>query len=215
MTVKTTLKDGTGTNREASVDKNHALLVTNTGVPPSDIGTALKPFAAYMLDSSGSEDMQVSASLTSYVDFAIGSSSEGDRHIHTLAFTISDAGATLKEFGSITALTNGCQLIYQDNILGDVVIADNLQANFDFVQLCNFEPSFGTGTAAFRASNVSGSSEAFVPVLDVNDVFGLPYGLRIPKNSNKKLILRVRDTTTAVDRFDVKVFGFDRIESDA
>lgn len=212
MAIKGTLKDGTGTNIEAKIDSNHALYVTELGVPPSGIGVTLKPLSGFM-ENNGSEDMLVVGSLATPIDFIIGSSVEGDRYIHTMSFTLADVSASLNQFGNLTALVNGCQIIYQDDVLGDVIIADALKTNFDFVQLCNFEPSFGTGSAAFLASNVAGSSEAYVPVLDIKDVFGVPYGLLLPKASTKKLILRVRDDVSGIDRFDVKVFGFDRIDT--
>lgn len=213
MGIDVKIKDGRGSGKEATVGEEGDVYTTNIGLPPKTVSAVLKPFASYMVNSAGSSDMQVTGTAAVPLDFYIESSNQGDRYIQTLAFTISDAGATLDKFGSITALTNGCQLIYEDSELGDVIIADALQSNFDFVQLCNFEPSFGTGNAAFRATNVSGTSEAFIPILDITDVFGMPYGLRLPQHSTKKLKLRIRDNTTGVDRFDVKVYGFDRIDT--
>ena len=161
-----------------------------------------------MATSAGATDMKVNGSTTA-VDFNIVAATDGDRFIHSIAFTIADAGAAFNEFGNITALTTGCDLEYNDAKVGTVVIGTALKTNFDFVQMCNFEPSFGTGTAAFRATNVAGTSEAYVPVLDTEDVFGLRYGIRIPQNSSIKLILRINDDVTAVDRFDVRCYGFD------
>jgi len=211
MGLDVKIKDGGGTGTEAKVGNDGDLYVTNIGLPPKNVTAVLRPYSSFLTNEAGSEDMQVSATLAIPQDFYIEATGDGDRYIQTLAFTIADAGAGLSDFGNITALTNGCQLIYQDSELGDVVIGDALKSNFDFVQLCNFEPTFGTGTESFRANNVTGTSEAYVPVLDITDVFGLPYGLRLPANSTKRLAIRVRDTTTGVDRFDVKAFGFDRI----
>lgn len=211
MSIDIKVKDGREGTDHLKIDHNGSALTTPTGVPPENLDAILKPFASFLTDENGSDDMRVSGTLAAPIDFSIGSSSLGDRYIQTLTFTIADAGAALNEFGAITALTNGCQLIYQNDRLGDVIIGEALQSNFDFVQICNFEPSFGTGTSSFRASNVQGASEAFVPLLDLTDVFGLPYGVQIPQNSKLKLLLRVRDNTTAIDRFDVKAFGFDRI----
>jgi hypothetical protein len=214
MGIDTTIKDGTGSSRSLKVDENNAAYVTDLGIPPEKLQITLRPFAQYLTDdgtTTGSEDMIVDGSTT-VQDFYIGASPDGDRYVQTLAFTISDASASLNQWGNLSALTNGCQLIYQDSTSGDVIIADSLKTNFDFVQLCNFEPSFGTGSAAFLASNVSGASEAFVPILDISDVFGLTYGIRLPKGSDKKLILRIQDNATGIDRFDVKAFGFDRID---
>ena len=211
MSINARITNGLGDGNQLNLEKDGSANVTVQGVPPDNVDYALKPFVSFFTNSSGSNDMRVNGS-TNFVDFSVGSSTEGDRYVGTLAFTISDAGATLSEFGNLTALTNGCQLIYQDDRLGDVVIGDNLQSNFDFIQFCNFEPTFGSGNSAFLANNVVGVSEAFIPILDLEDVFGLPYGLKIPQSSNVKLTLRVRDNTTGVDRFDIKAFGYDKIK---
>ena len=147
MSIKITIDDGKGRGRSAEVDESNALAVSETGVPPEETNVTLKPFSELMADEDGVTDMRVNGSTNS-VDYYIQAGSSGDRFIHTIAFTIADAGAQLNEFGNLTALTNGCQLIYQVAELGDVVIADELKSNFDFVQACNFEPTFGSGTAA-------------------------------------------------------------------
>jgi len=215
MGIKTTIVDTT-TDIEAEFDSSRSLKVTSTNVPPKEMNVSLRPFVAFLTDdgtTTGDEDLRVDGSTTS-VEFFITSGSDGDRYIQTLAFTIADAGATLNNFGNITALTNGCELLYEDAELGSVVIASLLKSNFDFVQLCNFEPTFGSGADAFRAKNVVSTSEAYIPLLDVTDIFGLPYGIRLPANSTKKITIRINDNVTGVDRFDVKAFGFDRIEND-
>lgn len=214
MSIDITIKDGKGQGRKVEVDENNALVVTDTGIPPEKTKVTLKPFSTLLANSSGTTDMRVNGSTTN-VDFYIQAGADGDRFIHTLAFTIADAGAQLNEFGNLTALTNGCQLIYQDSDLGDVVLADNLKSNFDFVQACNFEPTFGTGTAAFLASNVVGTSEAYVPILDIQDVFGVLHGIRLPKGTTRKLLLRIRDNVSTIDRFDVRAYGFDRIAKES
>jgi hypothetical protein len=214
MPIDTQIKDGKGTGKKATVSNNGELYVCDIGLPPKDAVSVLRPFASLLNNSAGATDMLVTGSLAAPIDFYIQAGNLGGRYVQTLAFTIADGAASLNQFGNIAALTNGCQLIYQDSDLGDVVIAESLQTNFDFVQLCNFEPTFGTGSAAFLASNVVGSSEAYVPILDMTDVFGLPYGLHLPKDSTNKIILRIRDAVGAIDRFDVKAFGFDRIDHD-
>ena len=73
---------------------------------------------------------------------------------------------------------------------------------------------YGTDSDALWAANVQGASEAFIPILDIEDVFGMRYGLRLPKASTKRLVLKIRDNLTGADRFDVRVYGFDRIKHD-
>jgi len=213
MGIDVKISNGKGDGTSLTLEKDGSANVTVSGLPPEDTNVLLVPFAEFMKNSSDSTDMRVSASLASPQEYFIKAGSSGDRYIHTIAFTIADASASLNEFGNTNnPLTNGCKLVYEDPELGEVVIADSLQTNFDFVQLCNFEPMFGTGTDAFKAANVQGSSEAYIPILDLEDVFGLPYGLKLRKNSVNKVKIVIQDDTTGVDRFDIKVYGYDRIE---
>lgn len=211
MAIKTKIKDGLGRENVLSIDGSNSAMVTVTGLPPSDLARVKRPFSQLMVNSSGATDMRVDGSTTSQ-DFYIEASQDGHRYVHTLAFTIADAGATLKKFGSITALTNGCELFYEDARIGTATIGSELKSNFDFVQMCNFEPFFGSGDDSFRAKNVISTSEAYIPILDMEDVFGITHGIWLPKGTNRRLTLRVNDNVSAIDRFDVKVFGYDLIE---
>ena len=155
--------------------------------------------------------MLVNGSVSSH-DFYIQAGQDGDRYVHTLAFTIADAGATLKKFGAIAELTNGCDLFYEDSRIGTATVGAALKSNFDFVQLCNFEPFFGSGDDAFRAKNVVSTSEAYIPILDIEDVFGINHGIWLPQGSTRKLTLRINDNVSTIDRFDVRAFGYDLIK---
>jgi len=212
MGIDTRLQDGGGSRRFLKVDRNRSALTGVTGFPPEDPKTILKPFVSLMANAAGATSMLVDGSVTTK-DFFIESDPDYDRQVLTLAFTIADAGATFNKFGNISALSNGCQMFYEDKDLGDVFLSDALKSNFDFVQICNFKPAFGGGTSAFKSSNVEGSSEAYNPVLDVKEVFGLQYGVKIPKGSNKKIVFRIRDDVSGVDRFDIKVFGYDVVHN--
>lgn len=214
MGISTTIQDGSGTSKELKIDINKSALVTNTGIPIIDSKIELRAFSSFLLDENDSEDMLVVGSVATPLDFEIGASTDGDRYITSIAFTIADAGALLNKFGNVPALTVGCQLIVQDKLLGEVIVADSLKSNFDFVQLCAFKPAFGDGASAFKASNVIGASEAFLPIMDVKAIFGLPHGLHLRKSSTRKLIFRIQDDVSGVDRFDIKVFGFDRVEDE-
>ena len=212
MTVKFHIGDGTGSNVTAKVNPNGSLIVETLNTP-SAVHPDQKIFRQYLTNdglAAGTNDMQVDGSTTN-VPYWVGSSSLGDRYITALSFEIADATSTLSKFGNITALTNGCTLVFQDSKLGDVTIHGTLKSNYDFVRLCLGNPSFGDGTTAFQAGNVVSTSEAYIPVLNFKNTFGIAYGLRIPKNSTKELVLTVRDDTTGVDGFNCIAYGFDLI----
>ena len=76
--------------------------------------------------------------------------------------------------------------------------------------MCQGNPAFGNGTGAFRANNASGNSEGYIPVLDITDVFGLTWGIKLRKGTSDRIIMRIKDDTSAVDAFNCIAYGFTR-----
>jgi len=211
MTVKTVATDGAGTGRSAKVSDQFALLVSDVGCPPL-MQQKNRVFRQYLTDdgtASGSEDMVVNGSTTA-VEFWVKADNNDDRYITTLSFIIADVNATLNEFGNVTALTNGCQLYYE-TLAQTTIIHSTLKTNFDFVRLCLGQPAFGDATTAFRASNVVGNSEGYLPVLDLRRLVP-PFGIKLDRGTTQRLVLKVRDDCTGVDGFDCIAYGFDRFE---
>lgn len=64
---------------------------------------------------------------------------------------------------------------------------------------------------SISATNVEGGSEDYIMTLDFSDQFGMPWGIRLPKDSNLKLIARIKDDTSGVDAFNAIAYGFDRV----
>lgn len=210
MAAPVNLKGASGHLSE--VDSAGAALVCDRRIPVLETSDSIIPFRQYLTDdgtATGTNDMQVSASAASPQDFFISAVSDGDIYITALSFVIADQNATLNSFGAVTALTNGCQLLWQTTDR-TVTIHDALQSNWDFVRLCQGQPAFGDSAAAFRASNVSGNSEGYTPALDIRTVFGMPWGIKLRQGTVQKLIMRVRDDTTGVDQFDCIAYGFER-----
>ena len=135
------------------------------------------------------------------------------KFIDSISWRIADVNASANKFGNLTALTNGVQLIYSNLDVGEVVIGNSLQTNFDFIRLCQGKPSFGNSNDALLITNASpGGAEGYIPVLDFSEMFGLPWGIRIRKNSKEKLIIRINDNTSGVDNFDAVAFGFKKVK---
>ena len=211
MTIEIKVKGGNAGKYLAGVTDERTLCVQDTALPsPEPEGRAVI-YRQYLTTTglaSGSNDMQVDGSSTP-VEFWVSADPTYDLYISTLSFVIVDASATLSKFGNITALTNGCDLEFFSNE-GVVTIATALKSNFDFVRLCGGIPAFGDGAGAFRASNMLSTSEGYLPMLDVEDTFGIPFGLRLRAGSTDKITLRVNDLTTGVDQFDCIAYGFTR-----
>ena len=211
--IKSTLVDGDGRGNKAAVE-DKALCVSDRGIPPQSLNGEVRIFRQYLTadgTDSGSNDMKVNGTSTAAIPFYVSAASDADRYICTLSFLIADANANLNQFGNITALSNGCNLYYEDTDLGDVTIDDALTSNFDFVRMCNGNPSFGNTTNVFKASNAFGNSDGYLPVLNIKEVFGLTWGIKLEKNSTKRIVLEVKDDATGVDAFNCIAYGFDRI----
>jgi len=144
------------------------------------------------------------------LDFWVSASTEADRYITFLSFEISDAGAALNEFGNLTALTNGGTIKYSTPA-GDILIEEALQSNWDYVRAARGNPAFGNGANSFRANNISGNSEGFIPVIDLREI-APPYGIKLDKSTKQKLTHTVNDNTSPLDSFNCIAYGFERFE---
>ena len=171
----------------------------------------------FFLDSNGSEDMTVDGS-TLPVDFIIPAHPAScDRYISTISFEILGSNASLSQFGSISALTNGVDLLYSNpEAEGGLVniSLSGLKTNWEIVRLCQGNPPFGNGNSAFKANNVVGNNEAFIPFLSFREAFGLAFGVRLRAGSSDKIIIRINDNLTGVTGFTAVASGFDRLSID-
>lgn len=199
------------TGNEQTIDDSGASLNIVKPLPPYlglEGKQKMRIYRQYLKTSAGASSMLVNGSSTN-VDFYVEADDNLDTYITNLSFVIADASLSLNQFGNITALTNGCRLFYQDNA-GEVDIHDALKTNFQFIRLCGGVPSFGSTTNAFIASNVSGTSEAVIPTLDLKQRFGFQWGVVLKGGTNQRITLRVRDDCSGVDQFDCIAYGFTR-----
>jgi hypothetical protein len=209
MPLDTQLQDGHGTKNKLRINGEGEASVVVHPHPPKDEAESALPFRQYFtLDgtSSGDNDMRVDGS-TNNVEFCIPADPEKDVYIKTISILISDAGATLSEFGNLAALSNGIEFKWTSQEEGDLIIADALTTNFEFVRLANGNPGFGDGTTAFQAGNISGTSEGYLPVIDMSATFGLAYGVRLRKGSTEKLVFTIKDNIATLDAFNIIGYG--------
>lgn len=207
MGIFSTIVNG---NNKARVDSFGNISVIASNMPPEFPPGVVRPFRGEFTNAAGASSMIVDGSTTN-VDFCIGAASDADRYIGTINILIADSGATLSEFGNFSALTNGVEVLYQDDLLGDVVLHPALKTNWDFMRLANGNPPIGGGTSAYQAGNIVSTSEGYMAVIDLEDIFGLPWGVKIPRNSTLEVIIRIKDAIPAVDSFDAIAYGLDRV----
>ena len=209
--LRSQLTDGTGTKRSARVDDLSSLVVSLNPCPPI-LEQKNRIFRQYLTadgTSSGSTVMKVNGAVTS-VEFWVPAHAVNDRFITAVSFVISDATPTLNKFGTITALTNGCDFEYRRRAGEVVIIHGDLKTNWDFIRMCMGYPAFGDAANAFQATNIVGTSEGYIPVFNFLAVMP-PFGLKLDAGSDQRLILRVNDDLTGVDGFDAISYGFERL----
>jgi len=208
--LKTILSDGGGSENKAKVTDEGALQVVPHSHPVVDEPIITRPFRQYFTDNGhddGSNDMRVDGS-TNNVEFYITALTDYDLYINSASIVIADAGQTLSEFGNLnSALTNGVTLDWVTTDVGQTQIHEGLKTNFDFIRLAGGQPAFGSAADSFRAPNVSGTSEAYFPFIDFDQIFGVKWGLRLRKGTNDRLTWTVRDDVTGVDQFDIIAYG--------
>lgn len=210
MAFKTTIVDGYGTGNSVKVSEQGFLFTQEAPYPPAGEDTIMTIYRQFLtLDNDGvTNDMRVNGSVTKKI-FRVNAEPGFDIYITSLSFLIADANALLAQFGALTALTNGCRLYYE-NSDGEINIGTQLRSNFDIVRLCLGNPAFGTGTEAFRGTNVVGASEAFIPVLDFR-TFGFKWGLRLLNGTENRLEFEINDNLSAgLDALNIIAYGFRR-----
>jgi hypothetical protein len=175
--------------------------------PPVDSNITPTPFRAFFRAEDNTNNMRVVGSLANPIPFFIKASTENDIYIKSISIVISDQNATLEKFGAISVLTNGVQLTWSTLKQGEIPLHDNLRRNFDFVRLSGGEPAFGSTANAFRADKISGNSEGYLPFLDMQRIFGMPWGIRLNKGTTDSVQFIIRDDITAIDQFNAIAYG--------
>ena len=113
MSIKTNIEDGAGNGYLAKVSPEGFLFTQEAPYPPSSEETKITVYREFLtLNNNGTTtDMRVNGSTTPQI-FYINAEPDFDIYITTVSFLIADAGASLNEFGGITALANGCRFYY-------------------------------------------------------------------------------------------------------
>ena len=201
------IQDGQGTKSLLKIDEEGGIGVSVHTHPPLNEDVVSFPFRSF-LKNAGSNDMIVDGSTNS-VEFAIEASQYYDIFIKTLSFRIGDSSSvTLANFGGLSALSTGCALCFQNDALGAIVIADELKSNLDLIRLGTSTGAVGTGTAAYKLDVSGGGSEdSYLPVMDMSQTFGFPWGLRLKKGSNDKIFLSINDALAGLVTFNCIGYG--------
>jgi hypothetical protein len=206
MSLKVKVQDGAGTGNTMKVNGEGEASVVVHPHPPREEQVSAIPFRSFFLNGCCASDMRVNGACCN-VEFYIEADQCKDVYIKSMDIIIADQNACLNQFGAIAALTNGVSFEWRTDDEGTVVVADQLKSNFDFVRFGAGTPPIGATTSAFRANNVSGASEGYIPFIDFAKLFGLPWGLRLRAGSTDRLVFVIKDNTSTVDAFNVIGYG--------
>lgn len=203
------ISDGHGDKNKLRVYPEGNISVVVHDHPPIGETVPAYPFSQWFTDNggeSGSSDMAVDGSTTP-VEFSIAARDDVDIYIKTISILISDNSATLDKFGNLTALTNGVDFKYFNQVIGEVSIQDGMKTNLDVIRVGLGSPAVGDGSSAFRADTSGAGADTYLPFFDLSLTFGFPWGVRIKAGSTDRILFRVNDLLTGLDAFNIKGFG--------
>jgi len=208
MPVEFIQKDGKGRVYTSDITKDGEDLVIASPYPPL-LPQKVRPFRQYMtIDGTkeGSNDLGVDGSVTN-VEFCVPAVEEYDRYITTLNILVG-YGTTGKPylFADSTPLVNGCRLFY-NSYRGEVDVHDGLKNNEDFFRLASYSMPTSWEVRHLNANNDFG----YTVFMDLTKL-GLPFGIKLDKDTKQKLALTIRDNATNADSFNIIAVGFERFE---
>jgi len=179
--------------------------------PPIDEKVLALPFRQYFTDdgfSTGSNDMAVNGS-TNFVDFSIKANPDYDVYIKYITVEIGDGGSpSLNKFGSLSALSNGLKFLWDTQVEPLYELHEGIKTNKEFIRIASDTGAIGTGTEAYLADVSGGGTEkSYLPNMDMKEIYGLPWGLRLRKATNDRLVFRVQDNLTGLSTFNAIATG--------
>lgn len=209
MTVKSNIVSGDGKGAAVRVSPEGAMSVVAHPHPPKDEDTVFAlPVRQRFTDSASSSDMAVDGS-SSPVIFSVDADPDFTIYLKTISVNIGDGGSpALNKFGALAALTNGVIWSWDSQDQGNIVLHEGIKTNLEFVRLGIDTAGIGTGTDAFLSDVSGGGSEkSYLPFINMGEMFGLPYGIRLRKGTTDRIIFKVNDDLTGLTTFDIITYG--------
>jgi hypothetical protein len=209
MSIKANITSGEG--KELKVYGEGYISVAEHQHPPENESIIAFPFRQYFTDNgglTGSNDMAVNGS-TNFVDFYIAAEDKCDVYIKYITVEIGDNGApALNKFGALSALTNGVAFYWDTQADPFYELHEGIKTNKEFIRIASDTAGIGTGVDAYLADVSGGGTEkSYLPNMDMTEIYGLPWGLRLRKGTNDRIIFRVQDNLTGLTTFNAIATG--------
>jgi len=179
--------------------------------PPIDEELTALPFRQYFTDNGGETGSNIMAvdGSTNFVDFYIGAHQEEDIYIKYITCEIGDGGTpALNKFGALPELTNGVAWLWVNQKDPDYTLHEGIKTNKEFIRIASDTGAIGDGVLAYLADVSGGGTEkSYLPNIDMTEIYGLPWGLRLRKGTNDRIIFRVQDDLTGLSTFNAIATG--------
>lgn len=174
--------------------------------PPNDEALTALPFRSYFTNDgtlTGSNSMNVDGSVN-YADFYIKANPKYDIYIKYITTEIGDGGTpSLNKFGSLAELSNGLAFLWDTQTEPNYELHEGIKTNKEFIRIASDTGAIGTGIEAYLADVSGGGTEkSYLPNMDMAEIYGLAWGLRLRKGTNDRLVFRVRDDLTGLSTFN-------------
>ena len=207
ITVKLVGENG----KEIKIGKEGEVTAALHTHPPRGEQIESLPFRQYFTDNglgTGSNAMNING-VTTPTEFYIAGRPDYDIYIKYLSIAIGDNGApNLTKFGNENALSNGVEWAWITDELGDYELHEGIKTNLDFIRIGGDTAAIGTGVDAFLADVSGGGTEKqYLPSIDLSETFGIPWGIRLKKDSRDKLVFRVKDDLSGLLTFNIVAYG--------
>jgi len=211
MSIPSQIIDGYGRKNKAKVNGEGELSVVVHPHPPEDEQITTLPFRQYFTSDgtiTGSNDWTIDGS-TSSQDFYINATPDYEIYINQISVLIGDGGSpNLNGYGALSALTNGVEWVYFNQQEGEYQLHDGVKSNLEFIRLGAKTGAIGDSTTAYLADVSGGGTEkSYLPLIDISETFGKPWGIRLRKGSTDKLIFRIRDNLTGLITHNAIAYG--------
>lgn len=207
ITAKLVGADG----KELKINGEGEIAVVIHQHPPIDEDVSALPFRGYFRLNglpAGSNAMNVNGASADK-DFYITASSDYDIYIKYITVEIGDGGSpALNKFGDIAALGNGVEFYWDTQEEPLYELHEGIKTNKEFIRIASDTGAIGTGTDAYLADVSGGGTEkSYLPNMDMTKLYGLPWGLRLRRATNDKLMFRIKDDLTNLTTFNAIATG--------
>ena len=214
MTLKVHLGDGGGKARVARVSPDFGLQVAEIIPPVPAVGSASRQrlFVKFLGTTGGLDegipdnnaDQGVNGSVTA-VEFFIEAEEDFDIRIMSLALIIADTAVIHNNFGNVSALTNGWDLIMTE-AGEDTFLINKAKTGGQIIAQAGFGNPYGDGATSFELLNWTGTADAQTVSMPIGRI--VPGGIRIGRGTNDRLRAVVSDDLTGLTEMYVRVFGY-------